>query len=418
MDLRELNYILIPRSNDTWEAWAQTRSGRVLTWLAAPLLTLTREGQVVAVATLVGGAAGVDVGGSHLYLVFAGLISLLTVAFALRRMARLDGLQVSVERPDRVEAGLAATLTVVLHNAGTRPRFALRIHGPFLPWDGRWVGAPGAVAELPVGATVRVPLQVRFLCRGDRLVGRLSVVSVRPLGLAQGRPVRTDSVRVTVVPRRVNVPTPPPRPAGGAAGTARRQAVGVEQWAGVRPYRAGDRLRDLHARSWARLGEPMVRVFEAPQRPVEQVLVVPQVRRNEREGFDAALGIAAGLLHGVVGRDAVGTLSVLGADAGRALAVGRGVAGLERALDRLATVEPAAAKGVWPAPAPGSAGEPLCVVFGGWGPEAAVFWRGLQRSRPGARAWVVSRHRAERADAAAQGVEALSLDQARAGVPP
>lgn len=415
MDLRELNYILIPRSNDTWEAWRKTRFGRLVNWLAAPVLSLTREGQVVAVATLVGGAAGVDVGGSHLYLVFAGLISLLLTAFALRRLARLDGIQVSVERPERVEAGLPATLTVVLHNPGPKPRFALRIHGPFLPWDGRWVGAPGAVAELPVGATVRVPLQVRFLCRGDRLIGRLTVVSVRPLGLAQGRPLRTEPVRVTVVPRRVNVPTPPPRPAGGSPGTARRQGLGAEQWAGVRPYRAGDRLRDLHARSWARLGEPMVRVFEAPQRALEQVLVVPQVRRPERETFDAALGISAALLHGVIGRDAIGTLEVLGADGGRSLAVGRGVAGLERALDRLATVAPQRASAGWPAPESGAQGSPLYVVFGGWSEGAGAFWLALRGARPGARAWVVSRDRREREAAAVLGVEALSLDQARAG---
>jgi len=31
---------------------------------------------------------------------------------------------------------------------------------------------------------------------------------------------------------------------------------------GVRPYRPGDPVRDLHARSWARHGSPMVREYQ------------------------------------------------------------------------------------------------------------------------------------------------------------
>ena len=137
MNLRELNYILIPGDNERWEDWVRTPWGRRIRWLATPLLSLTREGQAVAVAVLITGAAGVDVGGSHLYLVFCGLMGLLASALLVRPFARLDGVELRVERPPRVEAGQPLTLTAVLRNTGRTPRFGIRVHGPFLPWDGK-----------------------------------------------------------------------------------------------------------------------------------------------------------------------------------------------------------------------------------------------------------------------------------------
>ncbi|MCB9525750.1 MAG: DUF58 domain-containing protein [Myxococcales bacterium] len=415
MNLRELNYILIPGDNERWDAWARTRWGRRARWFLSPLLSLTREGQAVATAVLVTGAAGVDVTGSHLYLVFCGLMGLLVAALLVRPFARLGGVELRVERPPRVEAGQPLTLTAVLRNTGKVPRFGIRVQGPFLPWDGTWVGRRGAVPVLMPGETVRVPLRVTFSQRGDRYIGRLWATSVRPLGLAGGRPLYSAPVRVMVVPPLRDVRGPAPRPAPGMGTHGPRALVGTaDELVGVRPYRPGDRIRDLHAGSWARLGEPMVREYAHPLRAVARVHCVLAGPEPDRDSVDGALTLAGSLTAHAVRAAALVSLTVDGGQGPHHLQVGHRAAGLELALDLLGTAE--AHAGGRPGPPHGPAGAPLEVVFAGWDDGLARWWAQVRQTQPRARGWVVHRQRKVRAAAEAAGLKAVAPARLADGV--
>jgi uncharacterized protein (DUF58 family) len=66
---------------------------------------------------------------------------------------------------------------------------------------------------------------------------------------------------------------------------------------GVRPYRAGDALRDVHWRTTARRGEPMVREYDAAPSP-ELVLVIEPWLPDaptpaDRDRLERALSLAA-----------------------------------------------------------------------------------------------------------------------------
>ncbi|MFN3202577.1 MAG: DUF58 domain-containing protein [Bradymonadia bacterium] len=299
MNLRELNYILIPRSPEVLERWAEGPSARLI----GPLIWLarhgTREGQVVFVITLVCAAAGVNIRFSHLYLIFCALMGLWVAAFCLRPLARIPDVQFSMSHAPRVEADAVIELTAVVHNAGTKPVYALRINGPFLNWDGVWVGNRPEIPHLGPGETVRVSAQAKFSLRGPRIIGRFRLGSVRPLLLLSGPQKASEPVRFTVVPPCPQVQLPPPWGGEQDGGSWRSKGlVGGAELRGVRPYQPGDRLRDLHSRSWGRVGVPMVREYLVSSRPRVHIWVDPGTG-GERGRRELMNGIAA-MAHGVV----------------------------------------------------------------------------------------------------------------------
>ena len=341
LNLRRLNYVLIRGDADTWESWLKGRFGRVLLVIMAPLLVLTPEGAVVAVTALLTGAAGVDVQFTRIYLVFCGLFSLLLAAYVARFIfARPGALTLSVRAPTRVASGESIVITLELTNPNPKPLWVLRVQGPFLAWDGRWLGRRPTVPRLAPGETVRVESKLVLTERGQRPIGRFSAASVRPIGLVRGTSVYSEPVRIIVVPRTVSIEglAPPPLIPAEHAEHVRGRATGADfELAGLRPYRQGDRIRDLHARSWARLGEPMVRTFRRTARREAAVILDASAKRPDEAAFEAAVSLAASLVRWAAGHGARVRLLIL-ADRSREVIVGAQVAPIDIALDALAAV--------------------------------------------------------------------------------
>ncbi len=121
----------------------------------------------------------------------------------------------------------------------------------------------------------------------------------------------------------------------------RRVSTDQAEVRGVRPYRSGDAIRDIHWRTTARRGEPMVREYDAAPSP-ELVLVVEAwlpaaPRAADRARLEAALSLAATIA--VTWRrafDSAVTVVVPGAAAGAPTAASE--EGLRAALAPLASV--------------------------------------------------------------------------------
>lgn len=341
LNLRRLNYILIRGDADSWETWLTGRSGRLVLALIAPFVVLTPEGGVVAVTALLTGAAGVDVHFTRIYLVFCGLFSMLIAAYLARFIfARPGALTLSAWAPARVSAGEPIVVTLELTNPNPRPLWVLRVQGPFLAWDGRWLVRRPTVPMLDAGARVRLESKLVLTERGQRPIGRFSVASVRPLGLVRGKLVRSAPVRIIVVPRTFAIEglAPPPLIPADHAELVRGQATGADfELAGLRPYRPGDRIRDLHARSWARLGEPMVRTFRRTARREAAVILDASAARLDEAAFEGAVSLAASLVRWACKHGARVRLLIL-ADRSREVIVGAQVAPVDVALDALAAV--------------------------------------------------------------------------------
>lgn len=82
-------------------------------------------------------------------------------------------------------------------------------------------------------------------------------------------------------------------------------------FAGVREYREGDSLRDLHHKAFARYGRPFTKEFES-ERGAGAVLVVDVSARSLREDFcrEPLIRLAAGIGRWLIERQALGRLFV------------------------------------------------------------------------------------------------------------
>jgi uncharacterized protein (DUF58 family) len=335
--LARLNHILIPEKKPERDRLRKSLAGRVFSPAFAAYASLSRDGRALALITLTVGFVGLDVRQSQVHLLFAMLAALLATSLVARFFFRAPELRVAVETTARVSVGDAQRFIVHLDNPGPRRLLGLRVFPPFLPWDGAWTSQTAGVAALEPRARATVFAEATFIARGEHHLDAFEVAPLVPLGLALGRGRESDGVRFLVVPRIVEVAPlalvhrRPRRPAGAVVS----QAAGESDIAGVRPYRSGDPIRHLHARTWARTGTPHVRQYVAERSDRVALLVWVDGAAATEDAREAAIEVAAGAAAFLALRS--GGLDLLVVD-GEALPVAprSGRNALDLVLDRLA----------------------------------------------------------------------------------
>ena len=337
-----LNYILLPDGKVERDAARRGAVVKALGSLYGIYDALTEEGRFACLLTLFVAFGAIDIRQSDVYALFCILASLIYASLLVSRLLRLEGVTLAVEAPRRVTVGEPITFTLHCRNGGEREHHGLRIRGPFLPWDGRWLGPRPTVTKLAAHTVSVSEVKGRFVRRGEHHLDSFSVAPLVPLGLALGRRVESSGVPFLVVPRiadvvRLHTPIGRRHQPGGVA-LASKTGESMDLL-GVRPYRAGDAVRDLHARSWARTGIPVVREYQ--EEYFSRIGVVVDTDRNaaDEPTMEAALSLAAGVVANLSRGEALIDLLVVG-DQVHSLTLGRSLGFLEQALDLLAAVEP------------------------------------------------------------------------------
>jgi uncharacterized protein (DUF58 family) len=342
IEFARLNHILIPATAAERERWRQSRVGRLFRPLGHLYEALTLEGQVALTLSALLGALSLDVSGVDAHLLWAPLTAMQVCSLVVARRFRLRDVTLDVALPQRVVAGEAMHFSVTVHNHSATFVHALRVDGPFLPWDGRWIVERVGIPCVAPGASVTVTLTATFSRRGEHHLDPFRVGALVPFGLAQGPAVRCTGSRFVVVPRvarveRVATPLGHRHQPGGVARVFQQgESMDLR---GVRAYRPGDPIRDLHARSWARTGFPVVREYQQEYFRRVAVVVDTDAQEVEPEVFEAAISLTAGLVASLSRDDALVDLLVLGRKA-HDLTPSRG--SLDATLDLLACVEPGA----------------------------------------------------------------------------
>lgn len=345
IDFARLNHILIPQEKEGRDRFRQSRMGRIL----VPVVqffwgSLTNEGRTLAFVTLLVGAFGVDVQRSTTYVLFSVLAGLLAASVLVARRLRLEDAVVRIDAPRRVTIDGPVTFTISVTRSPRRPaspgrRDPVRVRGPFLPWDGAWLDELPSEMWVSAPGTARCSMRARFIRRGLHHLDPFTVAAVAPTGLACGPRVKSDAVKLYVVPRIANVLQLPKvvamrhHPGGVALASKSGEAMDL---LGVRPYRPGDPARDLHARSWARTGLPVVREYQ--QEYFTRVGVVLDSDVADSERLEAAIELAAGVVAHLSRGEALVDVIVVG-ESVHELTIGRSLGYLDQALDMLATVE-------------------------------------------------------------------------------
>lgn len=344
VNLARLNHILIPTKKPDRDRLRKSLFIRLISptfWL---VISLSREGRAFAVGALLIGAAGLDVTDADVYILFAGMVGALFGSLLLRPFYRLRECSIDADCPPRVSAGARQTFSISVHNAGAMDLTSLRIERPFLPWDGKWQGAPLGVARVAPGATVQVQTEATFVERGEHHLDAFELAALVPLGLAVSRSISSGACRFLVVPRIANVVAIDLAAPGASTSSKKRVAratSGEDEMAGVRPYRFGDPLKLLHVRTWARTGVPHVRqLVEERSEGVALILSLDGTEVPEDQ-IEAAISLAAGVASFLVRTSGVEHLVV--ANEATRIAPARGRAALDLVLDRLANVRPGAA---------------------------------------------------------------------------
>jgi uncharacterized protein (DUF58 family) len=303
-------------------------------------MRLSREGRAflsVACATAV---FGVDLGHTESHVLVLATASLLFSALLFTRGYRLRGVTTEVTHPRRVTLGDEIAITISLRNDGKEDHRSIRIEAPLLPWDGTLNVPPPDIAHLPPSGRASTVARVRFIARGEHHLDPFRAVALLPLGLSQSAPLYTAGARLVVVPKvaRVVSITVPQNRRQQPGGIARASRTGdATDLLGVRPYRPGDPRRDLHARSWARHGAPMVREYQEEYFTRMGVLVDTDASAATKAHLEGALSLAAGVVASLCRGEAMVDVLAAGEHIEK-LSLGRGLGSLDQALDVLAAV--------------------------------------------------------------------------------
>lgn len=251
----------------------------------------------LAVAAFVGSVSWYKSINLVLIVVYAMVGMLFVNAYFARRAARrADAARVPVPP---VFAGERAECGVTVRN---RSRFPVTVTAE----DRAGGGAANTffVYRLPGGHELTCTAAKEFARRG-RVKGPVALTSAVPFGFLECERLAETDGEIVVLPRLGVADADGLRRwvlrytagDGWARRTQRRASADAAEVRGVREYRTGDALRDIHWRSTARRSEPMVREYDKSPSP-ELVLVVepwlPETPTDaDRANLEAALSLAA-----------------------------------------------------------------------------------------------------------------------------
>lgn len=208
-------------------------------------------------AGALGGLATVT-GDAWLLLLSAACVGLVVGASVLH--PRLDGVEVVVGTPPRVSVGDRVVSQVRVHNRGRRtlPTTVLTHHVDGLDDVSVLVDGvpPGGCAEASVTRTA----SARAVARE----GAVTLTSTAPLGLLQVQTTATVAQDLVVHPIVTRVPSAPPGAGDDGFGEPVRSRSGLDVH-GIRDWRPGDDMTQVHWRSTARRGRLVVLEREEPR---------------------------------------------------------------------------------------------------------------------------------------------------------
>ena len=227
----------------------------------------TRAGVLFAAAMLM-----MLIGSINYLLQLGFLLTFLVASMALvamyhthRNLARLS---LTAHRADNVFAGDLATFEITVHNLTPEARYSLEFEplqpahplleavGPDLPVQ------PITDADIPASGSHEIRVAVSTRLRGRLPCPRLRVETRFPFGLWQAWSYYTPPLTAIVYPMPERDAPELPVVASGDAEQETGMTVAGDEFAGVRPYRAGDPLKRVAWRLAARSDELTVKLFE------------------------------------------------------------------------------------------------------------------------------------------------------------
>ena len=307
---------------------------------------LTARGRYVMWAAGALGFMGADTRRSQVYVLFAlasgALLAAVLLTAVLRPRARLE-----CALPARATAHVPLVLRARVWAEG-RPRDHLRLS---FPRPVQWGSSlPVRPRETFLAATPEAPTEARVelrpVRRGRYVVPAPTLRATDPLALAaSGAPAGREQV-LLVYPRFYTLEdfrAPAGRryqPGGIPLASSAGDAI---EFVGTREYREGDPVKNIHWRSWARRGQPVVKEYQeeyfARIALVLDTFAPGRPRPEDERSFEAAISVLASIADHYSRSDFVVDILAAGPEVYE-VSAGRSLAYLDNILDVLACLEP------------------------------------------------------------------------------
>lgn len=204
-------------------------------------------------------------------------------------------------------------------------------------------GPSGEEISLKPDQSTRCTMEITPLRRGVIRLNDLRILLPDPFGLFQNCvKVPAPPATITVLPRRY--PLPRIELPGGAAfqitGESNTNAIGNSgEFTGLRDYRPGDPLRQIHWKSWARTGRPIVKELEDTYYPRYGLILDTLSTDRTDTTFEEAVSVAASFASAIDTSESLLDLMFIKNEA-HIVTAGRGVERAEKLLEVLAAVTP------------------------------------------------------------------------------
>lgn len=216
----------------------------------------------------------------------------------------------------------------------------------FLPWLntqriqlGVRVSAT-ATYDVPIGDTITIKQTITPLRRGVLYFAGADIRQTENLGMMRQVRHYTQRDKVLVLPPRIELP----KVAWQSQRMFHRGGVSVastvgdsQEFIGLRDYRAGDPLRQIHWRSFAKLGRPIVKEFQDEYFDHHALVLDREILPEQEALFETATSVAVSFVQTKQPDDSLLDLVLVGDFSWRATA-GRGASDKMRLLEHLAVV--------------------------------------------------------------------------------
>ena len=307
---------------------------------------LTARGRYLLWTTAVFALLGLDALRSQVFLLFAAAAGLLIVAmlFTAWPAPRAD---FECRLPARATAGTPIRVRAVVRSAsGRRPDLRLSFPRPRRREPA--VDVTPAEMFLPAGSDAATEATVELLAprRGRYVLPGPRLRVTDPLRLAAGNSLRHPDQVLLAYPRFYRMEdflVPVGRryqPGGIPLSSSLGDAI---EFQGTREFREGDPVRNIHWRSWARRGEPVVKEYQ--EEYFCRIAVILDTFLPRRPGardaraFEAAISVVASIADFFSRSEHIVDILAAGPDIYE-VSAGRSLAYLENILDVLACLEP------------------------------------------------------------------------------
>jgi uncharacterized protein (DUF58 family) len=192
------------------------------------------------------------------------------------------------------------------------------------------------------GENRRVSMELTPARRGVIPMGDVRALLPDPLGFFQ-KCSRTKSTpaRLVVLPKRYRLPSlsMPGSAAFRIGGEETSNAIGsAGEFVGLREYRPGDPLRQIHWKSWAHTGRPMVKELEDNFFPRYALVLDTFPGSPDSAVFEEMVSVAASFIVGLDRSESLLDLMFIAGEA-HTVTAGRGMERTEKLLEVLAGVE-------------------------------------------------------------------------------